>query len=262
MHPGWAGVAGITAATFAEHGYIGPRRPYEGRFGLYASHLGDRLAQADLGLATEALGQRWQIEEVAIKPIPACHFTHAAADAAIALSRQLGGDATADRVRRIRRVCVLVPEQVVKTVCEPVSNKRRPANSYDAQFSIPYIVATGLLKGRFTIDELEEEALADAAVLALAAKVDYQVDPDSTFPRHYTGEVIVEMENGSVLRHREAVNRGNTDRPLGNDDVLAKYMENATRALSQSHAQRVAEAVLTLDQHDARALAAIFAEKP
>ena len=40
-----------------------------------------------------------------------------------------------------------------------------PANSYDAQFSIPYIVATGLLRGRFTLDELEDKAIADGEQL-------------------------------------------------------------------------------------------------
>ncbi|MGE8367626.1 MmgE/PrpD family protein [Cupriavidus sp.] len=259
MHPGWAGAAGIMAATLAAHGYIGPRRAYEGRFGLYASHLGERMAQADLGLATEALGERWQIEEVAVKPMPACHFTHAPADAAIALSREFSGSA-AQKLAAIRRLRVLVPEQVVSTVCEPVANKRRPANGYDAQFSIPYIVATGLLKGRFTLDELDDAALADPDVLALAAKVDYEIDPASTFPRHYTGEVVVEMADGRVLRHREAVNRGNTDRPLTNEDIAAKYRENATRTLDAGRAQRVADAVLGLDRADARTLADLLAE--
>ena len=69
MHPGWAGVAGITAATLAKHGFVGPRGAYDGRFGLYASHLGSHFAQADLTLATEALGRSWQIDEVAVKPI-------------------------------------------------------------------------------------------------------------------------------------------------------------------------------------------------
>src|SRR5262245_28530372 len=112
MHPGWAGVAGITAATLAKHGFVGPRGAYDGRFGLYASHLGSHFAQADLGLATEALGRSWQIEEVAVKPIPACHFAHAAADAAAALheKHRLAG-------KEIRHVQVLVPKEVVKTVC-------------------------------------------------------------------------------------------------------------------------------------------------
>ena len=250
MHPGWAGVAGITAATLAKHGFVGPRGAYDGRFGLFASHLRSHFAQADLALATEALGRSWQIDEVAVKPIPACHFAHAAADAAAALhdKHQLAA-------KDIRRVRVLVPQEVVKTVCEPIANKRNPANSYDAQFSIPYIVATGLLKGRFTLAELEDKALRDAAVLNLASRVDYAVDPASTFPRHYTGEVIVEAEDGRSLRHREAMNRGCADRPLSNDEVAAKFFDNAERAVSRETADRIADAVLRLDRQNARKLA-------
>ena len=250
MHPGWAGVAGITAAMLAKHGYVGPRETYEGRFGLYASHLGPLAEQADYSLATEGLGRSWQIDEVAIKPIPACHFTHAAADAAIELHKAHGLSGEA-----IRRVRALVPREVVKTVCEPVANKRAPANSYDAQFSIPYIVATGLLKGRFTLDELEDEALRDAAVLELAGRVEYEVDPASTFPRHYTGEVVIETADGRTLRHREAVNRGCADRPLGNAEIVDKFFDNATRTLSRDRAARVRDAVLTLDERSARDLA-------
>jgi len=250
LHPGWAGVAGITAATLAKRGFVGPRAAYEGRFGLYASHLGGYFANADLGLATEGLGRSWQIEEVAVKPIPACHFVHAAADAAIALHEHYGL-----RPEAIRRVRVLVPGEVVKTVCEPLANKRSPANSYDAQFSIPYVVATALLKGRFTLAELEDEALDDSTVLGLAGRIDYEIDPASTFPRHYSGEVVVETGDGRSLRHREAVNRGCADRPLTNDEVVAKFFDNAERAVAREVAQRVCHAVLNLDRHGAPALA-------
>src|SRR5712692_6816227 len=50
MHPGWAGVVGITAATLAKHGFIGPRGANDGRFGLFASHLVKYFEQADLEL--------------------------------------------------------------------------------------------------------------------------------------------------------------------------------------------------------------------
>ena len=82
--------------------------------------------------------------------------------------------------------------EVVKTVCEPVANKRRPANAYDAQFSIPYLVAASLVRGRFTLAELEPEALSDERILRLCDLVDYEVDARSTFPRHYTGEGTLE----------------------------------------------------------------------
>ena len=39
IHPGWGGVGGITAARLAQHGFVAPSRPYEGRFGLFHSHL-------------------------------------------------------------------------------------------------------------------------------------------------------------------------------------------------------------------------------
>ena len=250
MHPGWAGVVGITAATLAKHGFVGPRGAYDGRFGLYAGHLGKYFEQADLGLATENLGRSWQINEVAVKPIPACHFAHAAADAAALLHREHGLAA-----KDIRRVRVLVPQEVVKTVCEPVANKRNPANSYDAQFSIPYIVATGLLKGRFTLAELEDGFLKDRAVLNLASRVDYEIDPASTFPRHYTGEVVVETEDGRTLRHREGVNRGCADRPLSNGEVVAKFFDNADRAVPRRAAEHIRDAVLDFDRENARSLA-------
>ena len=97
---------------------------------------------------------------VAVKPLPACHFTHACSDAAIALLEQHKlaiGD--------IERIKALVPAEVVKTVCEPVANKRRPANAYDAQFSIPYLVAASLVRGRFGLAELEPEVLSDERIL-------------------------------------------------------------------------------------------------
>ena len=242
FHPGWSASAGITAASLARHGFVGPGAAYEGRFGLFASHLGAEAGRCDYALATGGLGETWELEQVAVKPFPTCHFTHACADAAIALH---GRGVRPDDVAHIR---ALVPAEVVKTVCEPVANKRRPANEYDAKFSIPYVVATSLVRGRFGLAELEESALRDAQVLALAERVDYEVDPASGFPQHYSGEVVVRLHDGRELRHREQVNRGAADRPIGNDDVEAKFFSNALLAVSRTRAERIRDAVLALDE--------------
>jgi 2-methylcitrate dehydratase PrpD len=159
----------------------------------------------------------------------------------------------------IERVIVRVPGPTIPIVCEPVAPKQKPSNSYDAQFSIPYIVATGLLRGRFTLDDLEADALADETVRAVAARVTHEADPNSTFPRHYTGEVIVHTRDGRTLAHREAVNRGSSDRPLGNDEIVAKFFDNAQRNVSRDAAERICEAVLALDTRPARTLAQALA---
>lgn len=255
LHPGWAASSAIAAATLAGHGYVGPKAAYEGRFGLYALYLRDTAPEMLLR-ATEGLGQVWEIESVAVKPLPACHMTHAAIDAAVALNgaHGLSGD-------DIARVTVLVPEGVIPIVCEPAAPKRVPATGYDAQFSIPYTVATALLKGSFTLDALDAAALTDAAVLDLAQRVDYAIDPDSDYPKHFTGEVIVETRDGRTLRQREAVNRGAADRPLSNADIEPKFFENAARTVGASHASAIRAAVLNVDRHPASALADVLARR-
>ncbi len=248
MHPGWAGGAGLTAATFGRHGYTGTRLAYEGRFGLYASHLGSGI-DYDLGLATKDLGQVWEVTRVSVKPLPACHFTHAPVDAALRIQKR-GIDPT-----RIRRIKVLAPAEVVKTVCEPQDAKRKPANSYEAQFSSVFLVATALVKGRLTLDDLEGDALVDPRVLALTAISDYQIDPDSRFPKYYDGEVIVELTDGTVIREREAMNRGSVDRPLTADDIIGKYRDNAARQASPARVAEIEQRILNLEQESAASLA-------
>ena len=104
FHPGWAAQAGLTAATFAAHGIAAPQSPYEGRYGFYRLYLGEAeharidLALATANLAADGSASRWEIDNVAIKPFPMCHFVHASADAAIALHRR-GVDAA--RIRSV-----------------------------------------------------------------------------------------------------------------------------------------------------------------
>ncbi len=83
MHPGWGALSGITAAHLARAGFVAPNRPYEGRFGLFETHLHDTAVDADAMIA--GLGARWHLPDTAIKPYPVCHFIHGCADAAVEL---------------------------------------------------------------------------------------------------------------------------------------------------------------------------------
>lgn len=248
IHPGWAAQAGLTAASLARQGFTGATRPYSGRYGLYNAYLGNVAAGLDLSAATAGLGETWELGETSIKPFPACHFTHACVDAALALRQCIEPAA-------ILRIEALVPHQIIPVVCEPAANKRRPANAYDAQFSVPFLVAAAWMRGRLTLAELEPDALADPGILALAARVSHAADPDSPFPRSYSGELVVHLHDGTTRRHREEVNRGAPPRPLSNADIVAKYRGNAALALSPGAACRIEDAVLALARHPAAHLA-------
>ena len=192
--------------------------------------------------------------ESAIKPFPTCHFTHAVADAALELRRTHG--LAADDIGRIR---VLVPEDVIPIVVEPVAAKRRPVSDYDAKFSAQFIAAACFVRGRFGLAELEDEALADPAILALADKVDCAADPDADFPRVYPGAVVVSTKDGREFVHTEKVNRGAAERALTEAEIVEKYEANARLAVDAARAEAVKQAVLGMAKSDGRALAAALA---
>lgn len=250
MHPGWAGVAGITAAALARNGFVGPSRAYEGRFALFKSHLHEKEAEVDYARITADLGGTWEVAATAVKPFPICHLIHACADSALELRRRHG--LKAGDVERIR---ALLPRETLHIVAEPEANKLAPANSYDAKFSTQFVVAACLVRGRFGLAELEGDALADAEILGLAQKVKCEVDPEATFPRYFSGGVVVITRDGRELKHHEPVNRGAGERALSGDEIAAKFMENAELAVSRGRAEQIRDAVLGVDRISAREFA-------
>ena len=241
FHPGWGAVAGITAAYLAQHGFVGPSRPYEGRFGLLETHLQAHAGDADAALIADALGERWDLADTAIKPYPVCHFIHGAADAALLLRAEVPDPAA------IRDVRILLPAPTLPIVAEPAADKLRPQTDYAAKFSAPFVVATCLLHGRFGLKELEPAALADAEVLALCALSRCDADPDSAFPAYFSGGVELALADGRRLRRHVRVNSGAGERALDAAGAAAKFRAAAGMRLASAAAQRACEAVLAID---------------
>jgi len=254
MHPGWAGVGGITAASLARGGFIGTQHIYEGPDGLFRSHTGGKLAEVDLGAMTGGLGDRWYLDEVAIKPYPICHLLHACADAALALKRKHNLQ-PADIVK----VRALLHPDTFHYVCEPAEMRRKPTSDYMAKFSVQYVVAACFVRGKFGFAELEADALSDADILALSQRVSHDADPESQFPKYFSGGVVVTARDGRELVHMEKINRGAGERALTGDEIAVKFMENAELVISRPRAERIRDAVLDMEKFSARELGQLLA---
>lgn len=242
LHPGWAASCGITAATLAAHGFEAPQRAYEGRFGLFASYLGAHAPPADAD-PLRTLGREWETGSVAIKPYPVCHYNHACGDAALLLRERHAID-----VADIAAITVRLHPNQFPVVCEPLAAKRRPQSEYDAKFSLPYFVAACFVRGRFSLAELEDASRADPQILALCDRIRCDVDPHSAFPQHFSGSIEIELRDGRRYRHAERVQRGAAERPLAREQIIRKFMDNATLVLPASQAERLCSAVLELDR--------------
>jgi 2-methylcitrate dehydratase PrpD len=242
FHPGWAAASGLTAASLAAHGFESPLRAFEGRFGLYRSFLGPHAPDEAVDPFAD-LGERWETLTVALKPYPVCHFNHACGDAALALRAEHGFDA-ADVVA----VTARIHRNQMPVVCEPAAAKQAPRSEYDAKFSLPYFVAACLVRGRFTLEELEAQSLADPRILDLCRRVTCEHDPESAFPRYFSGSVALQLRDGRRLERRETINRGTDARPLTQAQIEAKFFDNCERAIPRRQAQRVLEAVMALER--------------
>jgi 2-methylcitrate dehydratase PrpD len=242
IHPGWAAVAGITAAELAQAGFFGPSRVYEGRFGLFQTHFGDHAKDVDYGAIDRGLGSEWNLLGVSLKPFPICHFNHGCAEAAIEIART-----HKLRAKDIAKVTALVPPQGMPIVAEPADEKRRPTSDYEAKFSAPYAAAVGLMKARFGLVDLTNEALSDSDVMAVCRKVDCVADPQSAFPEFCSGGVTVETTDGRTLSHYVRVNAGAGDRAFTPEQVKEKFMLSAALSLTPARLERVYDAVMALD---------------
>lgn len=251
FHPGWGAVAGITAAYLAQQGFKGPSRPYEGKFGLFETHLHDGMDGADVSALTDGLGEDWQFGDTALKPYPVCHFIHGCADAAIELHREIAGAEISD-------VQAFLPEPTLPVVAEPTAAKAHPATDYEAKFSAPFVVAACLLNGRFGLPDLLPGAIADPKVQALSGRVTCHADPQTAFPAFFSGGVSVRLRDGRTVTRHVRVNSGAGERAMDADAVTAKFMASATMSIPASQAERVCGAVLNLERVRAMELAALL----
>lgn len=242
IHPGWGGVAGMTAARLAQHGFRAPSRPYEGRFGLFDSYLQKDAAKVDHEVITADLGTTWETSHVAIKPYPVCHVIHACAEAAADLNAQKR--ISPDEIVGIR---CLIPGPTMAVVAEPLAVKRKPSTDYEAKFSAPFVTAASLVRGRFGLAELEPQVLNDPVIQRLSSLVECVADPDTAFPTFYSGGVEVETRDGSIHRVYHTVNRGAGERLIENEEIVEKYSTNARMTVSSAQADRIRDAILSLD---------------
>ena len=203
---------------------------------------------------TRRLGEEWLLKEVAIKPFPICHLLHACADSALAIRRKHNL-----KPEDIVKVRALLHPETFHYIAEPPEMRRRPVSDYMAKFSVQFVLAACFVRGKFGFAELETEALNDAEILALAQKVHHEADPDSAFPKYFSGGVVVTTKDGRELVHMEKINRGAGERALSAEDITEKFYDNASLVISKPQATRIRDAVLGMDRHSARDLARVLA---
>ena len=205
-----AGVLGVMLAARNVRGY---ERPLEGKAGFLNGVARNQYQPVRI---LDALGEVFLGAEVSFKPWPACRGTHAYIEAGVAISRMAGFDPS-----QVDDIEVVI-NQKNEMLCLPEELKRAPENAIGAKFSIPFTVATALVKGEVTIASFEPDALKDPRILSLAARVRHRLDPGIPLRETTKGSVTVKA-GGEVFSHSVDKALGHPEKPLGPVEFKAKF---------------------------------------
>lgn len=237
---GAAAMAGLTAATLAARGYVGAAQALEGRHGFLRGYA----PAAEPDRALRGLGERWETMRIAVKPYPACRYTHAAMDAIIGLRNEHG-----IRPADVRRLVAGLPEKGILLTGRPLDAKRRPKSIVDGQFSMPFTAAVALLRGGLSWDDYEP-CLQDPEVMALAARVEVENDPEveAAFPDAMAGSALIELANGRTVHAFVGRPKGEPETFPSADELRAKLRSLVLPVLGEGGEAALFRAVVELEQ--------------
>lgn len=202
----WAGVgaaAAFTACDLAEAGFTGlPDAPAKVFAGLFAGRDGsDSLAAS--------LGRPWAVEAAYHKFTSACHYVHAAVEAAIAV--------------RVQNPAAIDDVLVEAFPLALMLDDPAPASPLAARFSVPHAVAAALVFGDCGPDRCERPHLTDKRVLALRGRVRLALLPSiPASPHDRPARVTLRLADGRTLRADCAGAKGSPAAPATDAEILAK----------------------------------------
>lgn len=243
--PGFANWNGIMAALMAQRGVTGAQNVLQSAHGLFQQyHRGAYNPE----VLTKDLGVRFEGVNVSFKPYPCCRYNHPGIDAAIALVREHNIPA-----EEVDRVTAHVGSAAAGLLTEPLEMKRNPRNTVDAQFSLPWALASTLIHGKFTVGDVLEESIKDPRVIALANRVSIATEKDLSLPGIEPMVVDIETRSGKTYSKRVNLPYGCPQNPMSFDAVAGKLRDAApyaARKLTRAKVENLIESVSRLETID------------
>lgn len=235
---GWAGMAGLTAATLAREGFKGAADAIEGKHGFLNAYAPAPQPERVL----QDLGTVWELMNTGVKPYPSCRWGHAGIDAALALRAEHGLKA-----EEIEDVTLGISRAGMLLVGEPADRKADPQNIVDGQFSGPFVVATALSTGQMGWDSYA--LLQDPGIKRLMQRVRCENDPEieAEFPANMSGKLTVRARGETFIR-KVIVPKGEPENFLTESELRSKFSGLADAVLGKEAAGRLADAIGRLDR--------------
>mgnify|MGYP001153170424 CR=1 FL=1 len=234
--------AEILAVLLAEMGYTGDKGVFDGEHGFWEFMP---QAQWDPQRLSDKLGDRWSFLATHYKPYPCCRLMHSGLDGFIKIIEENN----------------LHPEDIeqVKVFSNPgfdfpVFRNREITTSIGAQFSTAYPFAAAAY--RVGLGNWQDtQTINDPKIIEFMGKVNFAPHPEfeAKFRENPRTDLsLVEVvAKGQTFRQETMFAKGTHSPPqfrLSDDELVAKFRSNTSRALPQGKVDKAVESLLHLDR--------------
>ena len=231
---GHAGHMGLMAARLVECGFTGEK---DSPAAIYGKVLGEGF---DPAKATEGLGREWMLAQGYFKLHPTGRYVHSVIDALEDLLSRSGklDLAAIERIEvKAYRLAAMLKE-------------KRVTSSFGARFSVPFALATILFHGRPDLAAFEQAAVDNAAIQALAARVEVHEEASYTarYPAEQPCDVRIVLAGGRVLEGHCTITKGELSRPHRPEELQAKFMQLGVPLWGEAVTRRLLQGCLAIEK--------------
>jgi 2-methylcitrate dehydratase len=233
---GLASQRGIDAALMAKNGMTGPDDPIE-RFNKIAG------GNVDLGPVIKG-GDKPRILKSGIKPYAAEYMTHTPLDALRLIVKE--NNLKPDDVDSMH----LRMFEFAMQLAAP--DRYKPDTREQADHSLPYCLAVGLLEGDLGPEQFKHDQWKDPKVLDLMSRIKVTMDPEleKVYPNGRPADLEVTTKDGKTYRKRVDFPKGDEKNPMTDEEVQAKFKKLAGPLMSEWRMQRIIDTVNNIEDVD------------
>ena len=247
FHAGKAAENGLNAALLAQRGFTSisanSKGILEGSRG-FAAVMADGY---DLNVMTNALGEKWELPDIAIKPHACGQANQPLLDSILQLRTKPG--VSPDNIESIHGW--------VKHAAPSIINRRHPKKGIEGKFSYHNTMSCMLVDGNAYPQQFCDEKVNDPLIISLRDRI--TVTEDETL-RKRSARVTIKLKDGKEYSTVTEFALGTPGNPMSDEQVEDKYRALAGGILPQKDVDAVAQQVWGIEkQRSVRGLMTMLA---
>lgn len=236
LHPGWAAMRGVMSAQIMTTGASGPRGLLE-----YSSGFCNATSSApNMEELTRDLGKEFYIMQDAFKFYPTIHCSHTGIETTLGVV--INNDIKAEDVNRI--------ELKISDLAKGQGMNYNPETPLAARLSIPYCVATAVLRRHVNLGDFTESELHNPKLREIMGKITITPEPEFgiKYPKGFVSHLKLKTKKSIEYEDFLIYPKGHPDRPADAKETIDKYSYLTSLTWSKEKAEKVYEIMINLEK--------------